>query len=198
MENVNNGLLFPTILDRALVLTHTNDAVDDLMEKVVKMKTFKKGRDGVELLVRVGIRGESEIVQELTVREIVRYKTSADTRNRGSSRNPNRGRLEANVVTDARIVFTTIGSMNRAAFLRSKKAYNVLIVEETAKISHGYLMNALSLAIGVKDDPNPGYPIPIVLVGAELQLPPFLDDDSNLRVKRLNGDSLLKDFVSRY
>ena len=119
------------------------------------MKTFNKGRDGVEPLVCAGIRGESEIV---------RYRTSAETRHGGSSRIPNHGLLEANVVTDARVVFNTIGSMNRDEFLRSKKDYKFFIVKEAAKISHGDLVNALSLATGMKDDLNRGYPVPIVLV----------------------------------
>ena len=168
------------------------------MEKVIKTKKFKKGRNSVEHLVRVGIRGQSTITQGLTAREIVRTRTDGASRPGGPSRITNRARLEAEVVTNADVVFTTLGSMGRAEFLRSQKPYNVIVVEEAPKISHGDLLNALTLAIGMKDTPDAGCPVLIVLVGDELQLPPFLGYDANLKVARFQSDSLFAHYVSKF
>ena len=188
----------PTTCERVLVLTHTNAAIDDIMEKVIKTKKFKKGRDGVEPLVRVGIRGESDVARGLTAREIVRARTVGTSRQGGPSRITNRRRLEADVVTNADVVFTTLGSMGRSEFLRSRKPYNVIVVEEAAKISHGDLLNALTLAIGMKDTLDAGRPVLIALVGDELQLPPFLGYDANLNVSRFQSDSLFAHYVSKF
>ena len=167
--------LFPASTKRILVITHSNAAVDEILVKVLNSRDFR--RDGNNHpIVRVGVNAGNEAARGVQTKEILRSMRQ--------SRSAQRSLIipEADLVQNAEVVFTTIGSMFRLEFLKSTARFDMVVMEEAAKIQDGDMLTLLTLGLGGKAVPDGGRPIPLVFVGDERQLAPYTGYDPNTSV----------------
>ena len=192
MRTGERGIL-PTALRHVLVLAHTNAAVDELLVKVINSRKFKRSNTH-EPLIRIVLQTTYDFVQSFTPGEIARSRS----RNTGPVRGAARLELESKIVSEAEVVFATIGSLKRPEFLHSLTAFDIVILEEGAKIQDGDSVNALALSLGFKSPPTIGCPIPIFVIGDERPLAPYTGIDPNLAVKPILEKIMFERYVENF
>ena len=94
-------------------------------------------------------------------------------------------------------MFSPIGPLTREEFVLSRKPYDLIVVEEAAKISDIDLLQASVLGAG-RTPHTSGTAIPVVLIGDEMQLPPHKGFDSNVELKEMYGMSTFHRYVTTH
>ena len=184
--------IFPTTLKHILITAHTNAAVDEILLKVINTKEFKSTEDKYPI-VRVGLNPTNDAAERVQRREILKSITQTGKSVRSSILS------EADLIGKAEVVFITIGSMSRPEFVKSTARFDMVIMEEAAKIQDGDLLTAFTWGLGGKVFPESGCPLPLVLVGDERQLAPYTGYDPNTPLKLFKKETLferyLRDFL---
>ena len=182
-----------------LVITHTNAAIDDIMQKVIATDQYEEGAEK-HPLVRVGVRGGNAFTASRTVQEILRTQASRNRSSRfQSTKRSKRAPASASaIIDDAEVVFSTIGSLQRPEFMGAIRRYDMVVVEEAAKIRDVELLAAMSIALGGKEFPAPGTPVVLVLVGDEWQLSPFRGYDERLNRNLICKETLFERYAKSY
>ena len=174
--------LLPNCIKLIIVITHTNAAIDDVLKKISKMRSFRDGK-----LVRVGVRWDNEYftAQRVFERKLRREQKSQHVMDQ-RVRFP--GFNVSDVINDAYIVFNSFGSLRRTKFSQARSPFDMVVIEEAGKLHEGDITLGLAQSIGMKDSPLPGHPLAVVQVSDELQLPPHSSLDPNLKLPRLCQD----------
>ena len=175
-------------MKRVLVVAHSNAAGDEILEKVLNSGDFKR-QGSRPPIVRVGLNATNVAAGAVQTKELLRSMRET----RSSQRRSNS--TEVDLIQDAEVVFTTIGSMFRLELLKSTARFDMIVVEEAAKIQDGDLLTLLTLGLGGKAVPEGGRPIPLVFVGDERQLAPYTGYDPNATVEWFYKDTLFERYL---